>query len=499
MGFQDKKTTRLLVSPSEPITPTAPAALHRSAPFLDASEQLLFTMFGAALGSQGEPTRSAWHIGKEKLQESVINQRSTDSTLQVQGYPSSVEIGLGAPAPNCRFSADWVIRAVREDNGVRFTVPRYGMLNDRVPNDDALREIRAACQDALATRPPRIEVVAGPPAPESFLSTEPIAAPAKDKGLLADFLWPAPAEFTDGYSIPLPDADATVLHKAMTQTLCPVSTDLGTGTVVLALDGGRPASGAAILAEERDGGQVLRFRLDRGEGRLNRMRSFRAGIVALDNISAALRSSAPESAARIISAVASLCGDRSAPTWAGDLRNGFRQPEYFHTNYDTAKAVPLGHGSALPVALVVDGLDQSLAPTLRKAAAWLLVRGRVLARGFRAETRFEKSVITARRPAFVRFGDRLMPSIRYVHTGSLPLVPEVAVTEAVELTWFWESTLRSTSSAGRRETVLALTGVSRRTEEMTYGAEYLRLLGTFAHLVKTADPTATFRTVLLHL
>jgi hypothetical protein len=154
----------------------------------------------------------------------------------------------------------------------------------------------------------------------------------------------------------------------------------------------------------------------------------------------------------------------------------------------------------LPVGLVVTTRLGGLPARLFQAQAWLPARERVAGDGDprrrpvadpRDRRRYQR-----RGPASLRRGGRTLPCLRYAHTdplepGRLPAVDDRAAS-------FWEVTVRDRrGDDGRNEAVVLVSGLSRMGGTLCYGAELVRLLDSFAWLVRHGDPGADIRTVTL--
>jgi hypothetical protein len=130
------------------------------------------------------------------------------------------------------------------------------------------------------------------------------------------------------------------------------------------------------------------------------------------------------------------------------------------------------------------------------AQEWVALRKRTVTSGWRAKTREERRVFTARRPAaLVDSQGNRQPQLRYVAQPDAR--DEVLTSATYDAPWFWEVRPRKIEAASGVEPggLLMVTGWSKSGDELAYGEELFALMHAFASVVTSRDPQARIQTV----
>jgi hypothetical protein len=503
MGLFDKLRTRGQVQPVPAQVGDWIDDLAEDLPMLGDQELLTLAALRAAVSVDLGGARSRWLLpGETSLSIFHEDARTVRSLLRVESVASPGDRILCGAASPLGITEDWTLCARTVDEPVTIDVPSYTTSDGAVPNDDLLAITRDAWTAALWEGPGEVIITPGPPNLDELVRPRPAPVGDGEFPLAHDYLVPVPEEFRDGAVHGLPGAVAALLDavRADGWPTYPPDGAAPPGSVgAVDLGGGRPghtgrawvvagsaAVGGAPGSDGTAGALVLSLPEESPTGR---QRTFRAAVTVLTRAVHDLREPHPALAEAISGWVRRLTEAHRAEDRAGSLLP-------YWESAPSLPAVDVGPGIDLPVGLVVTGSRPGLTGELVLAQSWLLAMERVFGKGLRAATREANRRYLRRGPAVLRINGQTLPYLRYAHTGGVEFGRFAVIDDGPA--WFWEvRTGAQQLDDGRHEGLLLVTGLARTADGVCYGPELLRLMSTFAWLVREHDPDVEIETIAL--
>jgi hypothetical protein len=456
-------------------------------PFLSRDEIVGLAGLRALLGTDTSGATSTW-LDEGKHNAGQIGAASVTSLVRARMLANAQGVlDCGAPSPLCTFASDWSLRySAPTVGGGNIAVTSYRTRDNGLVNADAMKRARDA---AIAVLADGLALHTAEGMPETAELVEISTAYSGTKQEM-DYL----DRLSDEIRRPLVvSADGAARIAAIWSTGYHHARQQADDSWYTNLAGGREGDNGSVWLRRASIGWELVVALPDSLLAVEQQRSYRAALAGLKDLAFRLRDQDQPLSTSIeahVTAIAAATArpDRHTTTWVPARSQEVAGP-----------SVEIVAGRWYPIGLrVITDQETNYYSSAVDAQEWVALRKRTFTRGFRAQTREDKRIFTARRPGLlINAEKKRLPYIRYA-SHSDPR-DEVTTTVGGDIAWFWEVKARKVATGPGVEAggLLLVSGWSRRHHRLAYGEELFAMMRAFASVVLSRDPNARIQTLYL--